>query len=672
MLRGLGAPTESFRDIPGALRERRHALWQRVCDVVVVAWDGGPVDLELRLPPALADGRIDCHLELEGGEIRSWECKLDGISASGTAELEGVPYVTKWLPLSRLPWGYHRLTLEIQGRSFACLVIAAPPKSYTLGTAQGGRIWGVCLPLYAVHSRRSWGGGDLSDLGALMEWVTGLGGSVVGTLPLLATFLDEPFDPSPYAPASRLFWNELYVDVTRAPELARCSTAHTLLASDEVRKELDALRASPLVDYRHQTALKRKILEELARWLFAEHSERREAFQRFLEAHPALEDYARFRAAGERHGTPWTGWPQPEWGGVLREEDYDEEAKRYHLYAQWLTIEQLETLSRAARQKGSGLYLDLPLGVHPAGYDVWRHRGLFALDARTGAPPDAVFTKGQNWGIPPLHPEQIREDGYNYYLACLRHQLRHAGVLRIDHVMGFHRLFWVPNGLETSEGAYVRYCDEEFYAILSLESHRHRALIVGEDLGTVPAAVRAAMARHDVHGMYVVQYELSAHPRRALRAIPPDSVASLNTHDMPPFASFWQGLDIPAGLELGLLDEPAVRVEREHRLALTEALVGFLHTRGWLQRATPDAEAVLRACLAHLGTSPARVVLVNLEDLWLETSPQNVPGSRPEHPNWRRKARYALETLSGMARIHEPLHQLDYLRTRPPKRSPPS
>lgn len=672
VLRGLGAPTEGFRDIPGALRERRQALWQRVCNSVVVAWDGGPIDLELRLPPGLADSRVDCHLELEGGEVRSWGCDLGGIPTSGTTELEGVPYVTKRLMLSRLPWGYHRLRLAVQGRSFDCLVIAAPPKSYTLAASQRGRIWGVFLPVYALHSPRSWGGGDLSDLEALIDWVTELGGGVVGTLPLLATFLDEPFDPSPYAPASRLFWNELYLDVTRVPELEHCPAARTLLGSPELRRELEPLRSSPLVDHRHQAALKRKILQELACCLLGEDSERRAAFRRFLQAHPALEDYARFRATGERHGTPWTVWPQPQSGGALQEGDYDEEARRYHLYAQWLTHEQFEALSKAARQKELGLYLDLPLGVHPAGYDVWRHRAVFALGARTGAPPDAVFTKGQNWGVPPLHPERIREQGYNYYLASLRHHLRYARILRIDHVMGFHRLFWVPNGLETSEGAYVRYRDEEFYAILTLESHRHRTLIVGEDLGTVPTEVHAAMARHEVHRMYVMQYELGANPRHPLRAIPPDSVASLNTHDMPPFASFWQGLDIPSRLELGLLDDAAARMEGERRLALNQALVSLLHHSGWLERTTPDAEAVLRACLAYLGASPARVVLVNLEDLWLETSPQNVPGSRPEHPNWRRKARYALETFSGMARVHDPLHQMDHLRRRPLKRSPRS
>jgi 4-alpha-glucanotransferase len=404
------------------------------------------------------------------------------------------------------------------------------------------------------------------------------------------------------------------------------------------------------------------VLEELARSFFAEPSARHAPFQRFVESHPAVADYARFRAVGERLRAPWPQWPQPLRDGVLPEDKDGEEAGRYHLYAQWLAHEQLQALAEKAKGHGPGLYLDLPLGVHRDGYDVWREREAFAIDAAGGAPPDAVFTKGQDWGFPPLHPERNRTQGYRYVIAYVRHHLRQAGLLRIDHVMGLHRLFWVPKGFAASEGAYVRYPAEELYAILSLESHRHTSAIVGENLGTVPAAVNATMARHRIHRMYVVQYELPSVLHRPLRAVPSDVVASLNTHDMPPFAAFWEGLDIHERFELGLMDEAGLQLERQNLSAMQEALVAVLRRGGWLREGAADLRDVLQACLSHLAASPARVVLVNLEDLWLETLPQNIPGTGEERPNWRRKTRERFEAWCQMPQVVTALQAINLLR----------
>jgi len=410
-------------------------------------------------------------------------------------------------------------------------------------------------------------------------------------------------------------------------------------------------------------ALKHTVLGKLADSFFSNGLDRHVAFGRFLEKNPAVADYARFRATGERQRTPWPSWPQPARDGVLKPRDYDEEAYRYHLYGQWAADEQVRRLREKADQNGQQMYLDLPLGVHPHGYDVWRERGLFALDASTGAPPDAVFTRGQDWGFPPLHPERLREQRYRYFIAYLRHHLRHARLLRIDHVMGLHRLFWIPEGVDASEGVYVRYPAEELYAILSLESHRHSSSIVGENLGTVPAYVNQAMGRHGVSRMYVVQYEMSA-GQRPLHGISSDSVASLNTHDMPPFAAFWQDMDIDERLALGLVDKAGAYRERRGRQGLKRGLVSLLQKSGRLRVGCEDTHAVLKGCLALLGGSRARVVLVNLEDLWLETRPQNIPGTVQEYSNWRRKARYSLEEFRGRPEVVDVLRETDRLRKR--------
>jgi 4-alpha-glucanotransferase len=238
--------------------------------------------------------------------------------------------------------------------------------------------------------------------------------------------------------------------------------------------------------------------------------------------------------------------------------------------------------------------------------------------------------------------------------------LKYAGVLRIDHIPVFYRLLWIPQGMEPRNGVYVRYPAEELYALFSLESHRHKAMFVGEDLGTVPAEVPESMARHNVHRMYVVQYLLQADPKEALSEVPASSIASLNTHDMPPFAAYWHGLDIRQRQELGLLGDQDPEQEQEKRKAMLAALVAFLRSRSRLDD-TEDVAAVLLASLSYLAASDARIVLVNLEDLWLENKAQNVPSTSGEYPNWRNKSRYSFEQFRDMPDVVNTLKKIDRL-----------
>lgn len=287
--------------------------------------------------------------------------------------------------------------------------------------------------------------------------------------------------------------------------------------------------------------------------------------------------------------------------------------------------------------KKGGLYLDFPLGVHPDGEDVHKYRDVFAKGVSVGAPPDSFFTKGQNWGFPPFHPEALRESKYEYFRAAIAHHTRHADILRIDHVMALHRLYWIPDGMDPKDGVYVRYDDEELYAIVVLESNRHRCAIVGEDLGTVPDYLPRAMNRHGLRHMYVVQYE--AKPERPPLPEPPRmSVASVNTHDMPTFAAFWNGKDIDDRIEQGLLSKQDAEQEREARKKICEEIA----------RQVGDGD-VLENVLTFLAKSPAEVVLVNLEDLWGETEPQNMPGV-PER-SWKQIFRLSLEEATRDERV---------------------
>jgi 4-alpha-glucanotransferase len=662
VLRAMGAPLEKIDDAPAALWEQKQALWREPLEPVTVAWLGATEPdafLTLRVPHDQAGRSAEFVLRLETGEERCWACVPNDLPVTASADHEGIPATARRLALPPdLPPGYHRLHVELSGRTAQSTVLAAPVRAYEHPERVPGTNWGVFLPLYALHTEKSWGAGDFGDLEKLIEWVNSLGGGIVATLPLLAAFLDEPFEPGPYSPASRLFWNEFYLDLSRVPELAQSSAARQMVGSAAFQQEVAELRAVPLVDYRRQMQLKRRVLQELMRTLFARSSARRQEFETFIAGRPQLEDYARFRAVGEQRRGPWPTWPTALRDGTIREGDYDEEARRYHLYAQWLVDEQLHGLAERAGVAGPGLYLDLPLGVNPDSYDVWREREAFATGMAAGAPPDPFFAKGQNWGFPPLQPRQIRKQGYRYVAGYIRHHMRLAGVLRIDHMMGLHRLFWIPHGMDASKGVYVQYAADELYAVYCLESHRHRCALVGEDLGTVPPEVPPAMARHNVRRMYVLQYGIQPEHDGHINPVIPGSVASANTHDMPPFAAFLQGLDIQDRVDLGVLDPGVAEHERRSRQALVDAMIRFFEREGWL-RDSREPQAILRACLKFMSAGPAMVVLTNLEDLWLETQPQNVPGTWRERPNWRRRAKYALEALRQLPEVLETLREMD-------------
>ncbi len=660
ILQVLGAPVANLNDVPSAYHQRQQSFWQTILEPVTIVWDGNLNFIQVKLPTDIADSKLACRLALENSESTEWQWQGNSLPTSQSAEIAGTKYFIKNLPLrKKFPWGYHRFTLEIRGKRAESLIISAPPLAFN--PPQNNRSWGIFIPLYSLQSKHNWGAGDFSDFRDLIDWIAMSGGRTIASLPLLATYLDEPFEPSPYFPISRLLWNEFYIDVTLIPELARCPTAQSFLNSRPFQKEVETLRQAPLVYYRRQMALKKIVLRELSQCLFDNGSSRHRTFERFVRANPVVDDYACFRAAVEKQGKPWRLWSECLRQGNLRNGDYDEAVKRYHMYVQWITHEQMQAITEQANRKGVSLCLDLPLGTHPDGYDAWRYQDEFVSGVSVGAPPDTVFTRGQNWAFPPLHPERLRQHGYKYFIECLRHHLQHASVLRIDHVMGLHRLFFIPEGSESRVGAYVRYHPEEMYAILALESQRYQRIIVGEDLGIVPDEVRNAMNRHGLNRMYVMHYELAANAQPLLHHIPDNSIASLNTHDMPPFASFWRGQDIRDRLKLGILNQTSARQERATRSIVKKRLAIFLKDKGWLKGPINEL-SVLNGCLSYLSASQAHMVSVNLEDLWLETKAQNVPSTTDEHPNWHRKTRHDFETFCKMSQVETILKEVNRQR----------
>ncbi|MEX0893977.1 MAG: 4-alpha-glucanotransferase [Gemmatimonadota bacterium] len=618
VLRSLGAPIQE----PDGAEE---ALRASLADAdggpppVLLAW-GGWLSPTASLP---ADAQAEVVLE-DGG-------RLAGTVAS--------------LGDAALPLGLHTLRVERAGDVVESAIIAAPP----LAASVPDRPWGLFLPLHALHTARTGALADFTDLRALGRWVRARGGDLVGVLPLLAAFLDgDPFDPSPYAPASRLFWNELYVDPEEAAVRARAPDGAVPPRTAPARK---------LVDYRAAAADHRRALQAAAAAFFERGgAEEDPDFRRFLEERPRAADYARFRGATARFGRGWPAWPERAREGRLEEADVDPREERYHLFAQWAADRQLA--AHHADPTAADLYLDLPLGVHGAGYDVWRERHLFAAGMAAGAPPDALFSGGQNWGFPPLVPAAARAGGHRYFAACLRHQLRHAGALRLDHVMSLERLYWIPDGFPATDGVYVTNAVEELFAVLTLESWRAGTPVIGEDLGTVTDRIRHALAERHVLRMYVAPFEARPHEDHPLPDAPREALATLNTHDMPPFAAFWSGADLADQRALGWLDEAGEANSRAERQAVRAALARAVDLPG-----DCPAEVAFPALLERLAAGPARILLANAEDLWGETRPQNVPGTSEQRPNWRRRAAHALEAWGALPGVEETLARVQRARS---------
>jgi 4-alpha-glucanotransferase len=666
-LRALRVPVRGGADIRRLLEQRRRELWDRVLEPVVVAWvragregDGSPAGhrgpanrFVLRLPVRFRDRPVHVAVNLEDGELRRWSVEAASLPVREEVEVDGVGYVALEVELPPLRAGYHDLHVALgpAGRDgrFSALLIAAPRRAASWERVVGERAWGLFAPLYALWEET--GGGSAAEAGPpgfhLLDRLAGRiaerGGSILGTLPLLAAFLDEPYEPSPYAPVSRLFWNELYVEPPAGAEWTR------------VRPYRDGL-----FDPRAAMAAKRPALEASARAFFPEGGHEPEELLAFRARNPRADDYARYRALVARHGR-WTGWQDRLRGRDVRPTDYDVDVARYHLYVQWLAERQLAAASERAESRGVGLYLDLPLGVHPDGYDVWRERELFALEASAGAPPDSLAAGGQDWGFPPLHPEVGRHDGHRYFVSCIRKHLRFSRVLRIDHVMQLHRMYWVV-GSDATEGVYVRSPAEELFAVLCLESCRAGAVIVGEDLGTVPRSIRTGMRQHGMPGMYVGQFELADVDGGASlepRPVRPGTLAAIGTHDTPTFAGWWWGRDVEIRHELEQLSDDEAATELAGRGEMRRKLasgLGVDSPTGATGRASggKDGEDRARAGEVHgvllrrLGGSEAGLVLATMEDLWLETEPQNVPGTLREQ-NWRRQSSLPLEALARPA-----------------------
>jgi 4-alpha-glucanotransferase len=611
--------------------------------------------------PSMRSDTVEWTLTLRTEEGMEW--RWTGTTSGGRARREQLT-----LPVVP-PLGYHDLTVTFEGggkwRSATQRLIVVPSRcTPPEARLRGRRGFGITANLYTVRSERNWGAGDLGDLAAIAEWVAHEGGAFVGVNPMHA-LRNAGYDVSPYSPITRLFRNPLYLRIDDVPELAHDAWAQERVASPELRETLEDLRGAAMLDYERIMKVRAPLLESLHRTFeereVASGSPRARAYAQYVAREdPQLTQFATYMAISEREGPDARHWPVE-----LRDARSDAvAATRLELahrvsYHRWLQFELDRQLGDAALQAqragmALGLYQDLAVGTAPSGSDVWANPSLFVQGATVGAPPDMYSDEGQNWGLPAVNPHVLRATGYDYWTRLLRSGFRHTGALRIDHALGLFRMFWVPEGKSARDGAYVRSFSEELFGILALESVRHAALVVGEDLGTVPPEVPEVLERWGVLGSKVLVFERDFFTGRfrAAQDYPRLALATVNTHDLPPLVGWMQERDITLRNELGdLSDEHQATMMRESRRAERVALVDSLIEAGLLPHsahASLAPEALIAAVHAFIRRTPAALVGLSLDDLAGESEPVNIPGVwQDKYPSWSRRMREPLESLLG-------------------------
>ncbi len=658
VLRALGLGVkDNLTNCTELLKESKFNKISEIIEPVYVSSGDEQVNIELVLR-AQERKKIDCTLILETGEKKEWSINSDAMFVSSETIFENNSYLWKKFSF-KVPLGYHTLLLKIGNQQKEAMIIASPSKVYQSGER---KFWGIFAPLYALKSKRNFGIGDYKDLSSLMKWVESFGGDFVGTLPLYSIFLKGPLsNPSPYQPISRLFWSEIFIDPLSSPEWDLSDRAKKIFSSSSTSKKLKSLRKTTLVNYPEVYKLKSELLLELSKTFFKTQASHCEKFIEFKKDNEEIDEYAKFCAVYDKILQPWQTWPDKLKEGKLDENSYEKERHDYHVYVQYRAENELNNLKKSVSSKALGYYFDFTVGIHPSGYDAYKYRHLFLTGIDVGAPPDMVFSGGQKWGFPPFHPEKIRKERYKYFIASVKKLMKYSAIVRLDHIMGLHRLYCVPSSRGAEHGLYIHYPADEYYAILSIESHRNKTAIVGEDLGTVPYYVRQTMFNKGVNRNFILWYDFNPFDVNAIHNIPNECLASINTHDMFPFSVFWDCKEIEARNKYCKVPEVQKAMEKKEQMEFIIALKNYLLRNNWLSL-KEDAVEAFYACIKMLSSSKAKYLLIELENLCHEKKPQNVPGTVNEYPNWRKKVKVDMETLRKDKRILNLLTKINELR----------
>jgi len=687
MLRAMKMHIESADDIAKEINERKTRPWKGFTEpVFVVSVNARPLKIPVYIPVRNGEeGNLvfTCVIEDENKRASEINVSCDDLDILEERTIDDIRYV-KTLLSSDAPGksGYYTASLEcrIRGNTFPngtdriqkkIKLIITPDACYIPPDLVSGRAGGLSVNLYSLQSKHSWGIGDFKDLETMVDMTAGLKADFLGVNPLHAIPNTYPYGVSPYSPISRLYKNFIYLDIEDIPEVIDSDKVQTYIKSETFRKKLDKLRRTERINYEQVSQLKEQVLRRAFDFFYKRHfkkeTKRDKAFGRYLSdegkclesfaAFLALQDF--FRKTKDMH--TWREWPKtyhdPSGDAVDAFKKKHPKEVLYYMYLQWLIDEQLLKISRHCKETGMkiGLYHDLAIGAIADGSDVWSYQEIIG-DADVGAPPDDFNPNGQNWGFPPLIPQNLKENGYEFFIETIKRNMKYGGAVRIDHALGLYRLFWIPAGMPAKDGAYLLQPVEDLLRIIALESERNRTIVITEDLGTIDDTFREML-----HSFQMLSYRLfyfeRNYPDPSFKR--PDQYASMalcaiTTHDLPTMYGYWTGRDIEVKRELGIYGDEkawkndAIGRERDKGLILSALKAEEIVPGNFTENPRMIPCMTHELCIAiyrYLAQSPCKLLLVSLDDILGTLDQQNMPGTVDSHPNWIQRTPYLLEDM---------------------------
>jgi len=608
--------------------------------------------------------KVIWKITTEQGETLTGEALLVELSFQEKHQLSNNEFQKFRLSLPTLNAGYHKLSLSYGFQTASCHLIFAPKTCYSPQEASSHKIWGYAAQLYSLKSDKNWGMGDFGDLKNLVKKSAEQGAAAIGLNPLHPLYQNNPAHRSPYSPTSRCFLNSLYIDVTQIPNFESCDVAQQRFNSDEFQEKVAFARNTKLIDYPAVADVKFEIIELLFEDFINTTTGDKVSskYQEFIDfkaeqgedlllltTFDALYEHFRkedFTAYG------WKMWPSDFQSPHTKQvtDFQNKHAKRidYFAFLQWLAHRQLSDVASTTQKEGMpvGLYLDLAVGCDGSGVDVWSDKDVYVSGAAVGAPPDAMNTLGQDWGLTPINPVALQQQGYLPLIKALRSNMQYAGALRIDHILGLMRQYWVAPGMKADEGVYITFPFEDILRIIALESRRNDCVVIGEDLGTVPDGFSEIMAEAGLLSYKVLFFErwdsgLFQRPE----LYPAQSMVTVSTHDLPTLTGWWTGRDLHWRQELRLYPTNEMgQQERNARIEDRNLLIAALSDLDVidLDCAPQQVPAVMNTELSvavqkYMAKAPSHIQLIPLEDTLEIVEQVNIPGTIDEHPNWRQK-----------------------------------
>jgi 4-alpha-glucanotransferase len=670
---GIGANTKE--ELSKAIEERAWDEWSRVlARTIVVNRSAGWAPIQV--PEESQDETLKVEFQWETGGAEPAAFRIRQLETSANGSVNGRRFVRKQLPLpGSCELGYHRMKASIDGNNWVeARLIVCPDHAYIPDALErGGKAAGIAVSLYGLRSSRNWGCGDFTDLKVFAAWVAhDVGADFVALNPLHSIPNRQPYNTSPYLPNCSFYRNSLYLDIESIEDIRRCRAAQAYLKSQSIQARLGELRDAEYVEYEKVYSIKLRFLKLAFREFLKEYREnqpRAQQFKTFIEQEGELLDrFALYSALDETiHKFDRNIWIWPDWPPEFKDLNSPQIAQfrrvhwrliLFYKYVQWQVDLQLQEAQSFAREQGLsiGLYHDLALATDRCGSDLWAYGSFYVAGCRVGSPPDGFAPNGQDWAFPPPNAISHRENGYRMFADSIRKNCKHGGALRIDHVMRFFRLFWIPEGMEAKDGMYVRDFAEDLLRILALESVRNRVIVIGEDLGTVEPYIRKALEQYAVLSYRLLYFERNEDESFKLpEEYPRQALVSVSTHDLPTLAGFWKGRDIEARYKAGVLgDRTAFEAQLEEREADKQKMLDAFFALRLLPDSFPAKAGDVRdftgelhnAAVGFLALTPSMLMVLNQEDLFKEEDQQNLPGTTEQYPNWRHKTRYSVEELA--------------------------